>query len=70
MSIEREKIIKEKDGKKYTGYYKVEKGHITVYGGLYSKTTQVGTMNREGIRGLAELLMSELINERKIEPKE
>ena len=69
MNVDREIITIERNGKKYSAYYKIEKGYVTVYGNLDCKTTQLGGLDREGAKGLAELLMSELITEGKITPK-
>jgi hypothetical protein len=70
MSLNRESITVERNGKKYTGSFKVEKGFITVYAGLAQKTTQVGGSgtNQATIKGLAGLILSELINEGEVNP--
>ncbi len=57
---EMQKIEIEKDGKVYTGCYKIEKGMITVNLNGIFKNSHVGNMPP---RNFARLLLSELVNE-------
>ncbi len=58
--LEMQKIEIEKDGKVYTGCYKIEKGKITVNLNGIIKSTHVGSMPP---RNFAKLLLSELVSE-------
>ena len=70
MRREQEKIEIEENGKKYIAFYKVEKGYVTVYGRLDSKTSRIKGLAPNKIEGMAKSLMNELINEGKIRPIE
>jgi len=63
-----EKIEIEKNGKKYVGFYKVDRGYVTVHADLESSTSDVKELEPKAIEAMAKLLLDELINKGKIRP--
>ena len=57
-SVERREVVLERDGERYVGSYRIERGMITVYFGDLSEKTQLGDSLPDM---LAHTLLHELV---------